>query len=100
MLVAAVLVAALKIAAVIVNVLQIDVVHVNVLKSFVFCIDLLEIYINYLLGKHMFVGRVACFIYWDKGSQLAKSLFESVDGLDTFYFDGNNQIGEAFLSCC
>ena len=48
----------------------------------------------------MFVCRVACFIYWDKGSQLAKFLFESVDGLDTFDLHGNNQIGEAFLSGC
>ena len=48
----------------------------------------------------MFVGRVACFIYWDEGSQLAKSIFESVDGLDTFDVHGNNQICEAFLSGC
>ena len=34
------------------------------------------------------------------GSQLAKSLFKSVDGLDKFDFYGNNQIGEAFFSYC
>ena len=48
----------------------------------------------------MFVGSLACFIYWNEGSQFAKSLFESVDCLDTFDFYGNNQIGEAFLSGC
>ena len=48
----------------------------------------------------MLVGRVACFIYWNDGSQLAKSLCKSVDGLDTYDFNGNNQIGEAFLSGC
>ena len=44
----------------------------------------------------MFVGRVACFIYWDEGSQLAKSIFESVDGLDTFDFHGNNKSARRF----
>ena len=46
----------------------------------------------------MFVDRVACFIYWDEGSQLAKFLFESVAGLDTFDIHGTNTICEAFLS--
>ena len=44
----------------------------------------------------MFVGRVASVIYWDEGSQLAKSLLESVDGLNTFDFHSNNQIGGCF----
>ena len=48
----------------------------------------------------MFVDCIACYIYWDEGSQLVKSLFESVDGVDTFDFPGNNQIGQAFLRGC
>ena len=47
-----------------------------------------------------FVVRVACFIYWDEGSKLAKCFVESVDGLDTFDFYGNNRIGKAFLGGC
>ena len=48
----------------------------------------------------MILVMVVCFIYWDEGSQRAKSFFESVDGVDTFDFHGNNQISEAVLSGC
>ena len=37
----------------------------------------------------MFVGRAASFIYRDEGSELAKSILESVDCLDAFYFHGD-----------
>ena len=69
-------------------------------ELFCFRCDKLEIEINYLLCEHMFVGRAAGFIYRDKGSELAKSFFKSVDCLDPFNLQGDYRIGEAFLGAC
>ena len=62
--------------------------------------DKLEIKINYLLGEGMFICRAAGFIYRDEGSELAKSLFNSVDCLDAFDLQGDYRIGNAFLGSC
>ena len=62
--------------------------------------DELEIKINYFLGEHMLVCRAASFIYLNKGSELAKSFFKSVDCIDPFDLQVNNRIGEAFLGGC
>ena len=49
----------------------------------------------------MLVCRAASFIYWNEGSELAKSLFNSVDCLDAFYLHGDYLIGKTFFgSCC
>ena len=69
-------------------------------ELFCFSCDELEININNLLREHMFVCRVSDFIYWDKGSELAKSLFKSVDCLDPFDVQRDYRIGEAFLGGC
>ena len=62
--------------------------------------DELEIKINYLLGEHMLVCRAASFIYWNKGSELAKFFFKSVDCIDQFDLKTDYRIGEAFLGGC
>ena len=69
-------------------------------ELFRFLCDELEIKINNLLGEHMFVCRVSGFIYWDKGSELATSLFKSVDCIDPFDLQSDYRIGEACLGCC
>ena len=56
-----------------VDVKQLDVVQVDKLKLFCYRCDTLEIKINYLLGEDMLVCKEASFIYWNKGSELAKS---------------------------
>ena len=48
----------------------------------------------------MFVGKVSFFKYLDKGSELTKFVFQSVDGLNALDFHCNNKIGEAFFIGC
>ena len=69
-------------------------------KLFCFCCDELKIKINYLLGDYMLICRAAGFIYKDEGSELAKSLCNSVNCLDAFDFQGDYRFGEAFLGGC
>ena len=63
-------------------------------ELFCLCCDKFEIKINNLFNKHMFVLRVSGFIYWNKGSKIAKCFFKSVDCLDTLYLQGDYFIGE------
>ena len=69
-------------------------------KSFRFSFDELELKINYLLGKYMLVCRTTDFLYRDKGSEVAKFFFKSMDCLYAFDFQGDYRIGEAFLVGC
>ena len=69
-------------------------------KLFCFCCDKLEIKINNLLDEHMFVCRVSGFKYCDKGSELAKSLFKSVDCIGLFDLQIDYRIGKACLGGC
>ena len=48
----------------------------------------------------MFVCKVWGFIYWDKGSELAKSLLKSVDFIDSFNLQSDYRIGEVCLGGC
>ena len=48
----------------------------------------------------MLVCRAAGFIYRDECSELAKSLFKSVNRFDAFDLQGDYRIGEAFLGGC
>ena len=48
-------------------------------ELFCFCCEELEILINKVFGKYMFVFGTAGFIYNDEGSKLAKSIFKSVN---------------------
>ena len=87
------------------NVAQVDEMKINVVQMavleivFVRC-DVLEIKINNLFGKHMLLCKTTSFIYMEECSVLAKSIFNCVDCLNAFDFQGEYFISEALLGCC
>ena len=48
----------------------------------------------------IFVCSAAGVIYRNEGSELAKSLFNSVDCLDAFGFQGDYRIGKVLFGSC